>query len=179
HRTVGSSARLPPAGYVDVRRTADAQPRSGAYARCMAEAPATDERRWWPPSSPDAPALHIAGLVQVGGTALAARHQTPLRDLDAGGYALLTAGVGLLILRRAAPVAVLAGTFVTTGAYLALGYPGGPIWASLVVAPAYAVVTGRRRAAIISLVAGFLVFPSLPYAVGNADRPGVAGILGL
>ena len=145
----------------------------------MSDARATAERRWWPPSSPDAFVVLIAGLVQVGGTALAARHQTPVRDLDPGGYALLAAGVLLLVFRRAAPVAVLAGVFVTTGAYLAFGYPGGPIWVSLIIALAYTVVTGHRRAAITTLVAGFLVFPWLPFVVGNDNRPSVAGVLGL
>src|SRR5437660_8044849 len=111
-RTVEATARLRPAGYVDVRRSADARTTIGAYARRMSDARATAERRWWPPSSPDAFVVLIAGLVQVGGTALAARHQTPVRDLDPGGYALLAAGVLLLVFRRAAPVAVLAGVFV-------------------------------------------------------------------
>jgi hypothetical protein len=45
----------------------------------------------------------VAGLIQVGGTALAARHQADVRMLDVPGYLLLAAG----LVRRRWPVAVL------------------------------------------------------------------------
>jgi hypothetical protein len=69
----------------------------------------------------------VAGLVQVGGTALAARHQTDIRVLGVPGYLLLAAGPAALIVRRRWPVAVLWVAFATTHCYLLLGYPGGPI----------------------------------------------------
>ena len=45
----------------------------------------------------------LAGLVQVGGTALAARHQPDARTLDVFGYLLLAAGPAALVARRRWP----------------------------------------------------------------------------
>lgn len=45
----------------------------------------------------------VAALVQVGGTALAARHQAHVRMLDVPGYLLQTSGPAALIVRRRRP----------------------------------------------------------------------------
>ncbi len=76
----------------------------------------------------------LAAVVQIGGTALAARHQPHARTLDVYGYLLLAAGPVALIARRRQPVPVLVLAFATTLGYVLLGYPGGPIWLALIVA---------------------------------------------
>jgi signal transduction histidine kinase len=94
------------------------------------------------------PALVLA-LVQVGGSRLAGRHQGERVPLDAFGYALLLAGPALLLLRRRRPAAVAAGTGAVTLLYVALGYPYGPVFGSMVVAFVAAVAAGRRRAVLV------------------------------
>jgi signal transduction histidine kinase len=123
--------------------------------------------------------LGVVALVNVGGTAAASTHQVPARPLDLGGWALLVTSVLLLPFRHRAPVAVLAGVFATTAAYWSLGYPGGPVFLPLIVALAAVLAVGRRKVAIASLVAGFAVFPWLPYLLGNGDRPTLGGVLAL
>ena len=118
----------------------------------------------------------LAVVIQVGGTALAARHQAAIRTLDVWGYLLLAAGPAALIARSRRPVAVLAAAFAATLGYTLLGYPGGPIWLALIVAFFTALVTGHRRAAYGSLLAGygsFLWLKSL--ATGRAGTLGRGG----
>jgi len=112
-----------------------------------------------------------AGLVQVGGTAAAARHQTDVRMLDIPGYLLLASGPAALIVRRRWPVAVLLVAFATTLGYLLLGYPGGPIWMALIVAFGTALVLGHRIAAYLSLLAGYPGFVWLVNLVNGRPPP--------
>ncbi|MBM9507454.1 sensor histidine kinase [Actinacidiphila acididurans] len=93
----------------------------------------------------------VVGLavLQVVGSAVAGRHQPQRVSLDALGYVLLLAGPALLLLRRRRPVAVAAGVGAVTLAYVALGYPWGPVFASLVVAFFSAVAAGHRKAVLI------------------------------
>src|SRR5215472_6830942 len=115
--------------------------------------------RWLVRGTPgDVGLAALAGLVQVGGTALAARHQTDVTMLDALGYLLLALGPAALIVRRRWPVAVLVVAFATTFCYLLLGYPGGPIWVALIVAFGTALVLGHRIAAYVSLLIGYPCF---------------------
>ncbi|SHL49044.1 Signal transduction histidine kinase [Actinacidiphila paucisporea] len=100
------------------------------------------------------PAVVLA-FVQVVGSSVAGRHQTVRVDLDWVGYLLLLAGPALLLLRRRMPVAVAAGTAVVTLLYTVLGYPYGPVFASLVVAFFGAVAAGHRRAVLIVAGAAF------------------------
>lgn len=112
-----------------------------------------------------------AGLVQVGGTALAARHQADVRILDVPGYLLLASGPAALIVRRRWPVAVLVVAFATTLGYLLLGYPGGPIWMALIAAFGTALVLGHRLAAYLSLLAGYPGFVWLVNLVNGRPPP--------
>jgi signal transduction histidine kinase len=112
-----------------------------------------------------------AGLVQVGGTAVAARHQTDVRMLDIPGYLLLASSPVALIVRRRWPVAVLLVAFATTLGYLLLGYPGGPIWMALIVAFGTALVLGHRIAAYMSLLAGYPGFVWLVNLVVGRPPP--------
>jgi len=92
-------------------------------------------------------ALGLA-VLQVLGTGVAARHQAHRVDLDGLGYVLLLAGPALLAARRRWPVAVTAAVASVTFVYTLLGYPYGPVFASLVVAFFSAVAAGHRRAVL-------------------------------
>jgi signal transduction histidine kinase len=118
-------------------------------------------------------------VLQVGATILAGRHQHHVRHWDGLGIALLAAGPLLLVARRRYPVGVLAGTFATTLAYSTIGYARGPIWTALIVAFATAIITGHRRAAQVSLAAGYVGFLWLRPALGRESGPGAAAALGL
>ncbi|HEV8298960.1 MAG TPA: sensor histidine kinase [Acidimicrobiales bacterium] len=144
-----------------------------------ADPPAAD--RPFAPGRPGFEALLVAvGLiVQVGFTLIAAAHQPERRDVDAIGVALLALGVAALPFRRRWPVAVLAFTYGTTLAYWSANYGRGPIFYSLVVALAQVVLTGRRRAAIASIVAGFIGFPWLGAALGTTESPPLGGVIAL
>jgi signal transduction histidine kinase len=113
----------------------------------------------------------VAGLIQVGGTVLAARHQTDVRMLDVPGYLLLASGPAALITRRRWPVAVLLVAFATTLCYMLLGYPGGPLWMALIVAFGTALVLGHRVVAYMSLLIGYPCFVWLVNAVNGQPLP--------
>ncbi|MDX6354900.1 MAG: hypothetical protein QOF98_1803, partial [Streptomyces sp.] len=100
------------------------------------------------------PAVVLA-FVQVVGSGVAGRHQAERVQLDALGYALLLAGPVMLLFRRRAPVAVAAGAGAVTLLYLVLGYPYGPVFASLAVALFTAVAAGHRRPVLIVAAAGY------------------------
>lgn len=86
-------------------------------------------------------------VLQVVGTTFAARQQTGRVDLGVLGYVLLLAGPALLVFRHRRPVAAALGTAAVTLLYVVIGYPYGPVFASVVVAFFAAVATGHRRAA--------------------------------
>jgi signal transduction histidine kinase len=94
------------------------------------------------------PSLALA-FIQVVGSSVAGRHQPGRVQLDVLGYLLLLAGPALLLLRRRVPVVVAAGAGAITLLYSVLGYPFGPIFASLVVAFFSAVAAGHRRGVLI------------------------------
>lgn len=129
---------------------------------------------------PDFALAFVVGVIQVGGSYLASHHhQTPHRDWDVLAFVLLAAGPAALAFRRRAPVTVLAVSLGTLLIYWCIGYPRGPLWLSLIVAFFTAVVTGHRRAAIASLVAGFVGFSWLPPLFGTGTAPGLGAVLGL
>jgi signal transduction histidine kinase len=121
----------------------------------------------------------LAGVVQIGGTALVARHREHTGTLDAYGYLLLAAGPAALVVRRAQPVPVLMLAFATTLGYVLLGYPGGPIWMALIVAFGTALMAGHRIAAYGSLLAGYLGFLWLPAVVNVQPAPSAWAVVGL
>jgi signal transduction histidine kinase len=121
----------------------------------------------------------LAAVVQIGGTALAARHHPHARTLDVYGYLLLAAGPAALLVRRGQPVPVLMLAFATTLGYVLLGYPGGPIWMTLIIAFGTALMTGHRIAAYGSLLAGYLGFLWLPVLTAGEPAPSPWAAVGL
>jgi signal transduction histidine kinase len=119
------------------------------------------------------------GFVEIVGTHFASHHQPGRRPEDALGIALLVAGAMALAFRQRFPVAVLAVAFGTTLAYSVIGYAGGPIFVSLIVAFFTAVLAGRRKEAIASLVAGYLGFLWLGALLHRGHAAGLAPALGL
>jgi len=99
--------------------------------------------------------------------------------MDVYGVMLLALGVAALPLRRRWPIQVLAFAYVTTLTYWAANYGRGPVFYSLVVALAQVVLTGHRRVAIASIVAGFLGFTWLGQVLGTTEGPGIGGVIGL
>jgi signal transduction histidine kinase len=116
------------------------------------------------------------GALQLFGTALAAQNQPDARQLDALGVLLLGSGALALIARRRYPVAVFAAAFATTFTYELLGFPGGPIWGTLIVAYVTVVTTGRRLAGYAGIVLGYTSIWWLP-AVSDEPMPGVGEAL--
>ena len=121
----------------------------------------------------------VAAVVQVGGTAVAARHQPDARTLDFSGYLLLAAGPVALIARRWQPVAVLATVFAATLGYTMLDYPGGPIWMALIIAFGGALIGGHRIAAYASLLAGYVSFLWLAKLTTGKPGPSAGVAVGL
>jgi len=125
-------------------------------------------------------AIAIA-VVQVAGSFGAAhRHSASgSRSLDAIAIVLLLVSPLALAFRRRAPAAVLVIVLAVTVAYTARGYPDGPVYLSLVVAFFTAVTMGRRRAAIASLLCGYVLILWLPWLIGTKSAPGLGAILGV
>ncbi|MFB7586073.1 sensor histidine kinase [Streptomyces sp. NPDC056169] len=90
--------------------------------------------------------LVIAVLVMAG-TGFAARNQPDREALDVLGRALLLLGAAPLVFRHRRPVPVVFGVAAVTLAYLAAGYPYGPVFVFVAVACFAAVVHGHRTAA--------------------------------
>ena len=92
---------------------------------------------------------------------------------------MLAVGPLALLGRRRFPVVVLAVVWVATMAYLAIGYPAGPIWISLIIAFVTAWLSGHRRAALVSLVTGFVASGWLAPLVGTGRSPTLVASLGI
>src|SRR5690242_16461850 len=111
-------------------------------------------------------------VATLAGTWRVDLHQPAARPIDAGGY--LLAGAAALVLAgcRTAPFAALAGTAGLAAAYMAAGYPYGPVlacvgWAMFECA--------RRRSMPTSAGAGLVAAAGSIAAVG----PRLAGTLHL
>jgi len=116
------------------------------------------------------------GVLVLVWTWAAGRDVPADRQLDAGGYLLVATCAGALGWRRCRPLPVLAATTVGTTAYLAIGYPYGPV----LVPMAIAVYTVARhvpwRAAVPAalLALGVLL---LHVFVNSAALPGALALI--
>jgi signal transduction histidine kinase len=136
----------------------------------------------------DIPAVDVAvalvvAAVQIGGTALAARHQQHHpscwlgsgcaipRHLDVLAFVLLAVGPVALLFRHRHPPAVLAVVFIATLLYAVIGYPSGPIFVSLILALGTVVVAGYRMLGWLVVLVGWGLFLWLPSAFGREGAP--------
>ena len=93
---------------------------------------------------PTAVIVLVAAVIQVVGTLFAAPRQPEHRPLDLLAFVLLLLGPAALSLRRRAPLAMLPVAALATGAYLALGYPWGPVVLSFALALILTASAGKR-----------------------------------
>jgi signal transduction histidine kinase len=135
----------------------------------------------------------VVAVVQIGGTVGAAAHQHSHRhascwwaascnlprQLGPLAFVLLACGPVALIVRRRYPRAVFVFVFGVTLLYVALGYPQGPVYLSLVVAFASAVFAGHRLLTRLSIIVGWALFLWLAPALGTADAPQLLAVVAL
>ncbi|GAA0804449.1 sensor histidine kinase [Spirilliplanes yamanashiensis] len=122
-----------------------------------------------------------AALFHVLGARAAARAGAPPVDLGVLAYPLLLAGPAALLVRRRAPIAVLAVAAAATVAYALTAAPRWTFAVAGVVALFHAVRTGRRTPAAVAIAAGAylswlvlpLVLPGVPAAVRPEPREAV------
>ena len=126
-------------------------------------------RRWSRGATTDVALALLAVVIGVGGTSLAAGHQSGVRHLNVIGYLLLLVGAAALLARRRWPVAVFAVVFASTLGYAVLNFPGGPIWVPLIVAFITLLIAGHRLVAYVSLPVGYAAFVGFASLVN--DRP--------
>jgi signal transduction histidine kinase len=122
----------------------------------------------------------VVGVGQTLATAHAARHHGgDVKSLDGLGYLMLAATAALLPLRRRWPIAALVSIFAVTLGYALLNYPGGPVWAPLIIAFGTVLIAGHRVAAYLSLIVGYPAFMWLPDAVNDRSAPPLSAVIGL
>lgn len=121
----------------------------------------------------------VVGVIQIVGTHVVGQHQADRRALDAVALALLAAGATALVFRRQYPGWVLIFANGITLLYLLLDYPKGPNFLATIIAFFTAVTQGRRLMAWIVLAAEFVLFPWLPYVLGNEPAPTSIEIFGI
>src|SRR5262245_6821715 len=100
------------------------------------------------------------GLFQVIGSFGAANNQPDRKPIDALAVVLVLLGPLALAFRDRWPLGALVVSVAAADVYVALGYPYGPVFLSVVVALFVAVQSGRRRQvwAITAVAyAGFVV----------------------
>ena len=134
--------------------------------------------RWgWPA---DIAMVVVIGVGQILATSLFARHHGgDARSLNGLGYVMLGATAAILPLRRRWPVQTLVFVFSVTLGYELLDFPGGPVWAPLIITFGTALVAGHRLAAYLTLAAGYAAFMWLPNAVNGRSPPALSAVIGL
>ncbi len=136
---------------------------------------------WWQDSHwrADVALALIVGTIVVVGAPFAGQSQPDHRALDVVALALLAAGAAALVFRRQYPGWVLIFTNGISLLYLLLDYPKGPNFPTAIIAFYTAVMQGRRLIAWAVLAAEFVLFPWLPYFLGNEPAPTATGLFGI
>ncbi len=136
---------------------------------------------WWQISHwrTDVAFALIVGVIAILGTYFVGQNQPDQRALDAAALALLATGAAALVFRRHYPSWVLIFANGITLLYLLLDYPKGPNFLITIIAFFTTVMQGRRLIAWAVLAAEFVLFPWLPYFLGNEPEPTSTGIFGL
>ena len=119
-------------------------------------------------------ALALTVVLTVA-TYFVSQHRASVRPFDTGGAALVIASAVALAARRTRPVAVLAVVFGIVLAYLATGYPDGPIWLTLIIAFFTAVLYGHRLAGVAAVIAVFGLFLLIHPLLGRGPALSAAG----
>ncbi|WFF03375.1 sensor histidine kinase [Micromonospora sp. WMMD964] len=129
--------------------------------------------RWgWPDVVPPL-VLFAFGLLATG---LAGENQPGSRPVDASCRALIAVAALALLLRRRAPVPVLAVVTVATSTYLVLGYPYGPILLAFLLAVYTVAVRLPVRPAALAAGGAFVLLVAHVF-VARGPAPGWAGVL--
>ena len=121
----------------------------------------------------------VVGFIQLVGTRGAAVTQPEREPLDGVAIALLVAGPLVLLARRRHPVSVLGVVLAVTLVYFGLGYPYGPVFLSVVVALAGAVLRGHRLLAWAGASAAYVVLLVIHAVPGGAPAPSLVQAAGL
>jgi signal transduction histidine kinase len=114
-------------------------------------------------------ALGIA-VFQVVGSFGASDNQPERRAIDGVALALVLLGPAALAWRERWPLAAVAVTSAAANTYVALGYPYGPVFLSVVVALFAAIQAGHRRPAWALAAAGYAGF--VVASLADSRRPG-------
>jgi MYXO-CTERM domain-containing protein len=125
----------------------------------------------WPAGTPRLDELLLAGgLVVFGvvGTVRAAAEQPAARPLDAAAWALLLVAALALLARRHHPAVVLGVTAAATVAWLAAGYPYGPMFLALSVA-VYTAAAAAPRGRLPALAGSVMGLLAVLVALGVGD----------
>lgn len=136
---------------------------------------------WWQHSQwrTDVALALLVGAIAIVGTYFVGQHQPDRRAFDAVAFALLATGATALVFRRQYAGGVLIFAMGITLLYLLLGYPKGPNFLIMIIAYFTAMMQGRRLIVWAVLAAEFVLFPWLPYILGNESAPTSASIFGL
>jgi signal transduction histidine kinase len=136
---------------------------------------------WWQDNHwrADVAIALIVGAIAIVGTHFVGRNQPDHRALDVVALALLAAGAVALVFRRRYPSWVLIFSMGITLLYLLLDYPKGPNFLIMFIAYFTAMMHGRRLIVWAVLAAEFVLFPWLPYVLGNEPAPSSTEMFGL
>lgn len=136
---------------------------------------------WWQHSywRADVALALVVAAIAIVGTHVVGQHQPDHRALDVVALGLLAAGATALGFRRQYPGWVLIFVNGITLLYVLLDYPKGPNFLITIIAFFTAVMQGRRLMAWVVLAAEFVLFPWLPYVLGNESPPTSTAIFGL
>lgn len=128
---------------------------------------------WWRehPWYADVALALMVGVIAIVGTYLVGQNQPDRRALDAIGLVLLATGATALVFRRKIPAGVLISAVGITLLYVLLDYPKGPNFLPMIIAYVTAMRQGRRLVVWAVLAADFVLFPWLPYVLGNEAAP--------
>lgn len=123
----------------------------------------------------------LAGVLalQLGATVIATSHNPDEGQLNAGIIALLVVAALAVPARLWFPRAALGLAFVATLLAWTFARPPGPVFVSLVITLVYAVLTGHRRFALATAVAGYVAFPWLGVVTGHQEAPPLGFLLAL
>lgn len=121
----------------------------------------------------------LVGAIAIVGTYFVGQHQPDRRAFDVVAFALLATGATALVFRRQYAGGVLLFAMGITLLYLLLGYPKGPNFLIMIIAYFTAMMQGRRLIVWAVLAAEFVLFPWMPYLLGNEPAPTSTSIFGL